>query len=151
MNEHKIKHIATVGKAHTVERFNRTIKEKMTTRLEALDEGIEQWHTHINDVINKYNNSEHRTIKMTPNQARKKGNEMLVRFNIYFNSKMERKYPPIEIGSSVRVLLRKDNKTKGYHPKYSNEIYKVLDIKGNDYLVNDNKHKLYLRYELLKV
>jgi len=151
MNEHKIKHIATVGKAHTVERFNRTIKEKMTTRLEALDEGIEQWHTHINDVINKYNNSEHRTIKMTPNQARKKGNEMLVRFNIYDNAKMNRKYPPIEIGSSVRVLLREDNKTKGYHSKYNNEIYKVLDIKGNDYLVNDNKHKLYLRYELLKV
>ena len=78
----------------------------------------------------------------------KKGNEMRVRFNIYFDAKMERKYPPIEIGSSVRVLSRKDNKTKGYHPKYNNEIYKVLDIKGNDYLVNDNRHELYLRHEI---
>ena len=31
------------------------------------------------------------------------------------------------------------------------KVYKVTFIKGNDYLVNDNKHKTYIRHELLKV
>ena len=84
-------------------------------------------------------------------KARKSENELIVRYNIYDKSKTDRKYPELNVGDKVRVLLRKDNKTKGHHPTFSNEVYKVLDIKGNNYLVNDNKHKLYLRHELLKV
>ena len=34
MNEKKIKHISTIGKAHAVERLNRTIKTNMTNRLD---------------------------------------------------------------------------------------------------------------------
>ena len=88
---------------------------------------------------------------MTPKQARKKGNELMVRYNIYDKAKTDRKYPPLSIGDKVRVLLRKDNKTKGYHPTYSDEIYKVIHIRGNDYVINNDTKKVYLRHELLKV
>ena len=151
MNENKIKHITTVGKAHTVERLNRTIKEKMTERLEALDEGIDKWHTHINEVVNKYNNTEQTTIKMTPTEAKKKGNEMMVRYNIYNKAKTDRKYPELKVGDKVRALLRKDNKTKGYDPKWSSETYNNTFIRGKDFLINDGKRKVYQRHELLKV
>ena len=71
----------------------------MTIRLDAVNEGIDQWHTHIKEVIDNYNNTEQRTIKMTPKQARKKGNELMVRYNIYDKAKTDRKYPlcPSEI------------------------------------------------------
>ena len=36
LNKHKIKHITTVAGAHTIERFNRTLKEKIQTRLDAM-------------------------------------------------------------------------------------------------------------------
>ena len=42
-------------------------------------------------------------------------------------------------------------KTKGYFPKWSKEIYKVLHIRDSDYMINDGKRKVYLRHELLKV
>ena len=43
------------------------------------------------------------------------------------------------MGDKVRILLRKDNKTKGYHPKFSNDMFKVLHIRDKDYLINDGK------------
>ena len=32
----------------------------------------DKWVSQLEPIINKYNNTEHRTIQMTPNQAKKK-------------------------------------------------------------------------------
>ena len=37
MNKHKIKHIMVIDGAHTIERLNRTLKEHIQTRLDAMD------------------------------------------------------------------------------------------------------------------
>ena len=88
---------------------------------------------------------------MTPNQAKIPANELLVKFNIHEHSRMDRKYPELVVGSNVRALLRKDIKTKGYFPKWSIDVYKVLFIKEGDYIINDTKRKVYMRHELLLV
>ena len=93
----------------------------------------------------------HNTIEMSPNQAKKPGNQLMVSYNIWNKAKRNRQYPDLKVGDDVRVKTIKDSKTKGYDPKWSKEVYKVTFIKGNDYLVNDNKHKTYIRHELLKV
>ena len=62
---------------------------------------------------------------MTPNQAKKEGNTLMVSFNLWNNAKKNRQYPEISSGSEVRVIQKKDNKTKGYMPKWSKEVYKV--------------------------
>jgi hypothetical protein len=151
MNKHGIKHVMVVGKAHVVERFNRTLKEKLTERLEALGEDTDKWTSHLTEVVNKYNNTEHRTIKMTPAEARKDKNTPDVSFNLWKQSKRDRIYPELKIGDNVRVMLRKDNKTKGYFPKWSGEVYKVAYIKDSEYLVSIDRKKVYQRFELLKV
>ena len=69
MNKHKIKHIMVVGSAHTIERFNRTLKENIQTRFDAMGLDRDKWVSQLEPIINKYNNTEHRTIQMTPNQA----------------------------------------------------------------------------------
>ena len=46
--------------------------------------------------------------------------------------------------------MKKDTKTKGYMPKWSKEVYKVIHVDGKDYMVNDGKRKVYNRHELLK-
>ena len=71
INKHKIKHIMVVDKAHTVERFNRTLKEKVYRRLIAMGLNTERRTSQLEAVVNKYNSTEHSTIKLTPNQARK--------------------------------------------------------------------------------
>jgi len=151
MNKHGIKHITTVGKAHTVERFIQTFKNNITTRLQALNEPLDKWTTHIEEIINKYNNTKHTTTRLSPNDAKKPDNELFVRYNIFSKAKTDRKYPELKPNDKVRVMLVKDNKTKGYHPTYSDEIYTITFVKDNEYLINNNRRKVYKRFELLKV
>jgi hypothetical protein len=151
INNNKIKQITTVGKAHTVERLIQTIKGIRTTRLNALDEPLNKWTTHIKEIIDKYNNTKHATTGLPPNDAKKPGNELYVRYNIFNKAKTGKKYPELKLDDKVRVMLVKDNKTKGYHPKYSDEVYKITFIKDNEYLVNNSRRKVYIRSELLKV
>ena len=151
LNKHKVKHIMVVDKAHTVERFNRTLKEHIQTRLDAMDLSRDKWTSQLEAVVNKYNNTVHSTIKMSPNDARKEGNKLTASFNIWAQSKKYRVYPELKVGDEVRVMLTKDSKTKGDFPKWSNELYKLLHIKDHDYLVNNNTRKIYLRHELFKV
>ena len=49
-------------------------------------------------------------------------------------------------------LILKKRFAKGHEPNWSRGRYKVVGIKGNQYVIpNINKYKLYLRHELLKV
>ena len=49
-------------------------------------------------------------------------------------------------------LILTNKFAKGHEPNWSRERYKVVGIKGNQYLIPSiNKDKLYLRHELLKV
>ena len=91
LNKHKVKHIMVVDKAHTVERFNRTLKENIQTRLDAMGLDRDKWVSQLEPIINKYNNTEHRTIQMTPNQSKKAGNKLMVSFNLWNNAKRNRK------------------------------------------------------------
>ena len=81
-NTKKIKHITTATHAHTVERFNRTLKENIIKRLEADNKGREEWTSELYYVLNKYNNTEHSSISMSPNNAKKKSNETVVLWNL---------------------------------------------------------------------
>ena len=77
---------------------------------------------------------------------------MVVRFNLWNNASRNRKYPTISENDEVRVMIKKEaGKTKGYFPKWSKEVFKVIGIRNGDFLVNDGKRKVYQRHELLKV
>ena len=47
----------------------------------------DKWLSQLEPIMNKYNNTEHRTIHMTPNQAKKEGNKLMVSFNLWNNAK----------------------------------------------------------------
>ncbi|KAL4123320.1 hypothetical protein QTP88_015517 [Uroleucon formosanum] len=69
MEKHNIHKYSTYStmKACIVERFNRTLKEKMFREFTA--RGSPEWLSILPSLINEYNNSKHRTIGMTPVQA----------------------------------------------------------------------------------
>ena len=92
MNKHKFNHIMVIDGAHTVERFNRTLKENIQTRLDAMELDRDKWVSQLEPIINKYNNTEHRTIKMSPNDARKDGNQLMVSYNLWYNPTRNRTY-----------------------------------------------------------
>ena len=150
MNAHGIKVIQTVGSANTVERFNRTLKSMLQTRLDAQGLSRDLWVQELGPILRKYNDTVHTTIEMKPNEAILPTNELLVAFNLSKNAIKRRKYPDLTIGDRVRVMLKKDTKRKGYMPRWSTETYKVTYEQGGDFLVDDDKRRVYHRHELLK-
>ena len=79
----------------------------------------DKWLSNLEPIVNQYNNKEHRAIHTTPNQAKKEGNKLMVSFNLWNNAKNNRQYPELQAGDEARVIQKKDNKTKGYMPKWS--------------------------------
>ena len=76
---------------------------------------------------------------------------MTVKFNLELKAKKNRQYPELNTDSQVRVMMKKDVKTKGYMPKWSKQVYKIMHIRGGkEYMINDGKRKVYQRHELLK-
>ena len=152
LNSKDIKHITSLSGAHTVERFNRTLKEKTQTRLDAMGISRDKWVEQLDYILNKYNRTEHTTTKMSPMDATKPENTLKVKFNLEMAAKRNRKYPELKKDDRVRIM-EKPTKTgkKGYFPKWSPQTFKVLVVDGKQYMVNNNKRKVYNRHELLKV
>ena len=58
----------------------------------------------MDKLVNEYNNSYHRSIKMKPINALEKSNEDIVRNNLY-NLNITNKEPKFSTGDEVRVSL----------------------------------------------
>ena len=101
-----------------------------------MDLSRDKWTSQLEAVVNKYNNTVHSTIKMSPNDARKEGNKLTASFNIWAQSKKDRVYPELKVGDEVRVMQTKDSKTKGYGPKLTTNTLNVLQTNDHYYLVN---------------
>ena len=152
LNQNKINQIITTSPPPFAERMVQTIKNMIHIRLEGLEINKEKWVDILPAVLKKYNNTVHSTINMTPNEAKDKKNHFEVWLNIYNNSNFARKYPPLKVGDSVRTYIKKkEGFKKGYESNWSKDVYKVIFYKDKQYLVNDNKRRLYSRHELLKI
>ena len=89
------------------------------------------WINDLDKLVNEYNSSYHRSIKMKPIDASKKSNENIVRNNLY-NFKIANKKPKFSIGVKVRVSLLKNTFEKSYTSNYSQEIFIIDDIKTSN-------------------
>ena len=104
------------------------------------------------NIVTKYSNTEHNTTKIKPLDAVKKENHLWVNWHLQNNAKTYRKYPKINEVGMVRVNIKNNKLAKGHEPNWSSTRYKVVGIKGDQYLIPGiNKDKLYLRHELLFV
>jgi len=151
LNKHNIKHIISTSPPPFSERAVQEIKNMIHTRLEGLELDKEKWVDILGPVLKKYNNRVHGTTGMSPNDARKDENNIQVYLNIKQKAQYKRKYPKLSVQDSVRVYQKPTTFKKGYHSAWSKEVYNITFIKDNQYLVNDNKRKVYNRWELLKI
>ena len=86
----------------------------------------------LDDIVNEYNNTYHRTIKMKP---------VDVKDNTYIDFKKEvnDKDPKFKVGDQVRILKYKDVFAKGYTPNWSEEIFVIKKVKNTvpwTYVIN---------------
>ena len=87
----------------------------------------------LDDIVKKYNNTRHSTIKMKP---------IDVKDNTYINTnkKINNKDPKFKVGDRVRISNYKNVFVKGYVPNWSEEVFVVNKIKNTVpwmYKIND--------------
>ena len=131
-------------KSSVVERWIRTIKEKMWKYF--TDNNTYTYIDILPDLVEDYNNTKHSTIKMTPVEASKKENELTVRRNLYPDRlKIYDLRPKFSVGDEVRISKKKKTFEKGYTTRWTEEIftitriqntnpitYKIADLKGEE-------------------
>ena len=153
LNQHEIKQIITSTPPPFAERMVQTIKRMIHTRLGGLEIDQQEWVSLLPSVLKKYNNTEHSTIGMSPNQATQGNDNIEIWLNINNKANFNRKYPPLFKGSEVRVYVKPGSFKKGYDSKWSKEVYKVIAITEDkkQFMVSNNSRRLYSRHELLLI
>ena len=127
------------GKAVVVERFNRTLKQMMSKKFTS------QGHKILPEIIDKYNNKVHSTIKTTPMKASE--NPASIRgINLRNNSENEltlpRRKPKFKLGQRVRIFKWKSKFEKGCTAKWTREIFIVRKVNNTvpvTYELEDNE------------
>ena len=102
------------GKSVVPERFIRTLKSKLYKHMTAIGKNV--YYDVLDDVVNKYNNTTHSTIKMKPIDV---GNNNK---RVYIDEHNE-KDSRFKIGDRVRISKFKNIFAKGYTPNWSSEIF----------------------------
>ena len=75
------------------------------------------------DLVRKYNNTRHSSIKMTPTNANKKENKLRVWKNLYPDHlEIKDIKPEFFVGDKVRISKTKKNFEKGYNIRWTEEI-----------------------------
>ena len=116
-------------KASVVERFNRTLKERIF-RIFTHNKNT-KYCDKLEDILHSYNNTYHRSIKTTPNLVSEKNEKEIFKtlygdmnsfsFDNYIKFKFKR-------GDYVRISNDKNIFDKGYTPNYSKEIYVIWKL-----------------------
>ena len=109
------------GKSVVAERFIRTIKNKIYKHMTSISKDV--YIDKLNDIVHKYNNKKHTTIKTKP---------IDVKDNTYidFGEEVNVNDPKIKVGDHVRISKYKNIFAKGCTPNWSKEVFVIKKIKN---------------------
>ena len=118
-------------KSCVVERWNRTMKEKMFKYFTA--NSTRRYLDILDDMVDRYNNNRHSTIKMTPTMASDPKNKTIVFANLYGDQVYHRlAKPKFAVGDRVRITVKKGQFEKGYTPRWTEEVFTISHVQYTD-------------------
>ena len=108
------------GKSVVAEGFITTLKNKIYKYMTSISKSV--YIDKLDDIVNKYNNLCHRTIKMKP---------VDIKQSAYINSSKEinNEDPKLKIGDIVRISKYESIFTKGYVPNWGEDVFVTKKIK----------------------
>ena len=109
------------GKSVVAERFIRTLKNKIYKHMTTISKNV--YIDVLNDIVNKYNNTVHSTIKIKPI-------DVTGDFYIEYNEDSNRKNLEVKAGDRVRISKYKNIFAKSYVPNWLEEVFIVNEIKN---------------------
>ena len=122
-----------------INRWHRTIKEKLTAYFDAFD--TVKWIDIIDKIVNNYNNTVNRGIGYKP-----------VDVNDFIENKIRQdkkeeglkvEYQEFKIGQFVRVLNEIGTYDDKQKSKYSEKIYEITKVRNNSVIFKDDKGNKY--------
>ena len=119
------------SKSVVAERFIRTLKNKIFKHMTTISKTV--YIDVLNDIVNKYNNTVHETIKMKPINVTDDS-------YVEYNEDSNKKSPKFKVNDQVRISKYKNIFAKGYVPNWSEEVFVVNEIKNTvpwTYTIND--------------
>ena len=77
----------------------------------------------LDDIVNEYNNTYHRAIKMKPAEVKQ---------NVYFDfsEKVNSEDSKFKVSNHVRISKYKIIFAKGYTPNWSEEVFVIKEVKN---------------------
>ena len=119
------------GKSVVAEKFIRTLKTKIYKCMTSISKNL--YIDKLDDIVNKYNNTYHRTIKMKP---------VHVKNNTYIDSNREvhDKDPKFKAGDHVKIWKYKNTFAKGYTSNWPEEVFAIKKVRNTvpwTYVIND--------------
>ena len=114
------------GKSVVAERFIKTLKNKIYKYVTSISKNV--YIDKLDDTVNKYNNTYHRTIKLKP---------IDVKDNTYIDFGNDPKY---KVGDHVRISKYKIIFAKSCTPNWFEEVFVIKEIKNTvpwTYVIND--------------
>ena len=77
----------------------------------------------LDDIVNEYNNTYHRAIKMKPAEVKQ---------NVYidFSEKVNSEDSKFKVSNHVRISKYKIIFAKGYTPNWSEEVFVIKEVKN---------------------
>ena len=109
------------GKSVVAERFIRTLKSTIYKHITSVSKNV--YIDKLDDIVDNYNNTYHRTIKMKPADVKDNA-------HIGFKKEVNDKDPKFKVDDHVRISKYKNIFAKGYTPNWSEEVSVVSKIKN---------------------
>lgn len=129
LKSHDVQHFSSFSekKASIVERVNRTLKERMWKYFTA--KNTYKWIDVLDQLVQGYNSSFHRTIQMKPVDVNK-NNEKEVWNTVYMKKAlMAGGKPKLKEGDLVRIVKYKRKLLdKGYLPAWTEELFRIVKV-----------------------
>ena len=102
-------------KSVAAERFIRTLKNKIYKYMTSISKNV--YIDKLDDIIDEYNNTYHRTIKMKPIDNK---DNTYINFGKEANDKVK-----VKVGDHVRISKYKNICVKCYTPNWSEEVFAI--------------------------
>ena len=119
------------GKSVVAERFIKTLKNKIYKHMTTIGKNV--YFDDLDDIVKKYNNTVHSSIKMKPKDVTDDS-------FVPYSEETNEKDPKLNVGNNVRISKYKNIFAKGYTPNWSEEVFVVNKVQNTipwTYLIND--------------
>ena len=116
-------------KSSFVERWNRTMKNIMWNYFTA--NNTQKYIDVLPNIVEKYNNTYHQSIKLTPSDARNLASYQHVHNALYAKVNARKAtLSKFHVGDKVRITRKKGTFEKGFTPNWTEEVFTISSVKA---------------------